>query len=425
MVGVSGQREAFSDTRVQTPGGVQLRGEVRLPSLDGIDPIEDPPPDTIGRVISFHRGLLGAGAGIGLLAGAVLARGGMLRHVAGGASGTLLGLGAAFGVARLGEVVSGRGASDSTAFVADVPGAGSTPRRGAAGERVRVVNWNVRDLIGPDGHVRTNDDAVDAIADVIAREQPDVLVLQELGQGSPAGGLVDGLAELADRLGATDAVLVPNGFRAGGGTKGGAVLTFDGARVQDARGIRHPDPGGDGFLRRLGALRTLLAGAGFGPARDAQEGGGYYPRTTADVLVTTAGGTDIRVLGVHLSGNGTSIGGTSDSSGHERQLGAVAGTLDAWQGPTLLLGDFNVRAGSATHAWERERLNDGGLEDAFATLGIEPPDARTYPSSAPARQIDRIYASDELVPVTARVASDASARAGSDHLPLVAEFEVR
>lgn len=424
MDGVSGQGTAWSDTRVRTPGGERLHGEVRLPALDGIDPIDDPALDVVGRVISFHRTLLGIGAGAGLLLGAGIAGPGVLRRLGGGAAGALLGLGAAFGVARLGEVVTGRGAPDSTAFVTDVPGADTHARRGEAGERLRVVNWNVRDLIGPDGHVRTDSDAVDAIAEVIERERPDVLVLQELGQGSPSGAMVDGLTELARRLGASDAVLVPNGYRAGGGTKGGAVLTFGDAQVQDARGIRHPDARGDGILRRISGIRDLLAGAGFGPARDAKEGG-YFPRTTADVLVTTAGGTDVRVLGVHLSGNGTGIGGTKDSAGHERQLGAIAGTLDAWDGPTLLLGDFNVRSGSPTHEWERQRLATSGLEDAFTALGIDHEGAPTFPSRNPRAQIDRIYASPQLAPVTAHVADDETARAGSDHLPLVAEFELR
>ncbi len=423
MVGVSGQPVAWSDTRVRTPGGEPLRGDVRLPQLDGIDPIHDPIVDAVGRTIGFGRPMIGAGAGVGLVAGVLLGGSGFLHRTGGGVLGGVLGAAAGFAAARLLEHATGRASSSSDAFVRDVDGAGTSARRGSQGERLRVVDWNVHDLIGPDGHVRTNGDAVDAIAEVIAREQPDVLVLQEVSQRSVPGGMVDGLGELAARLGATDAVLVPNGYRLGGSVKGGAILTFGETHIQDARGIRHPDMHGSGPIRRIKGLRDALAGAGYGPARDAQSTG-YYPRTTTDAIITTPGGTDVRVLGMHLSGTGIRIGGTSDASGHQRQLGAIIGTLDAWDGPTLLLGDFNVRSGSDVHEWERDALGAAGLADALAGLGIDPADAPTFSSRAPRAQIDRVYASDELTPTSAAVLDDDRARAGSDHLPVRVDLVV-
>lgn len=424
MDAVRGQ--VWSDTRVRTPGGAPLQGAVRLPELPGVEPVRDPLLDTIGRLVSEHGTLLGAGTGVGLLAGAALPTGGVLRRLGGGMLGAMAGAAAAIGVARVAELASGRGAADSRAFVHDVPGAGSTPRHGRSGERLRVLNWNVRDLIGPDGRIRTDDAAVDAIERVVARERPDVLVLQEVSQDFVLGGFADGLQELAERLGATDAVLVPNGLRASGRAKGNAVLVFGDARIQDARGLRHPDPDGAGIVRRTGGLVAALEHVGLElPERLRRP---YFPRTTADVLVTTAGGTDLRVLDVHLSGTGVHTGGTPGSDAAQyRQLAPLAATLDAWRGPTLLMGDFNVRGGTRHHAVERDILGAAGMRDLLVEAGHEPgaDSARTFPATGPTKGIDRAYASAGLALRDARVLSDPDARAGSDHLPLVTELEVR
>lgn len=418
--------QVWSDTRVRTAGGAPLHGAVRLPELPGVEPVQDPVLDTIGRLVSERRLLLASGVGAGLLAGSVFPGGGLLRRLGGGLLGAIAGAAATMGVARLAELASGRGAPDSDAFVHDVAHASSTPRRGESGERLRVLDWNVRDLIGPDGRVRTDDAAVDAIERVVMRERPDVLVLQEVSQDFMLGGFANGLQELAERLGASDAVLVPNGVRASGRVKGNAVLVFGDARIQDARGLRHPDPGGAGVLRQtIGALAPLEQ---LGMELPDALRRPYFPRTTADVLVTTAGGTDVRVLDVHLSGTGVHTGGTPGSDDAQyRQLAPVAATIDAWRGPTLLMGDFNVKGGTSHHAVEREILGAAGMRDLLVEAGHEPgaASARTFPATGTAKGIDRAYASNEFALHDARVLSDPDARAGSDHLPLVTELELR
>ena len=423
MDGASGQ--VRTDTRVRTVDHRALRGDVRLPGLDGVEPVDDPFLDTVGRIVGGNRLLvLGAGAA-GLLAGAALPGGSALRRLATGTVGAGLGLVAGVAVACAADLVGGRGAPDSRSFVRDVPGAGSTARRGEPGERLRVLDWNVRELIGPDGIARTGNDALDAIEQVVERERPDVLVLQEVAQDSVLSRGSDNLQELADRLGATDAVLVPNGLRASGKAKGQAVLTFGDARVQDARGLRHADPHGDGSWRRIRGVLTPLEQIGIDVPDSAQPT--YHPRTTADVLVTTAGGTDVRVLDVHLSGTGIHTGGTPGSTeAQERQLRPVVDTLDAWQGPTLLLGDFNVNAHGAQYAYERELLGGAGMREAFAATGGDPASetARTFPAGSARRNIDRAWSSSELSPREVRVLSDAAARAGSDHLPVLVDYEL-
>jgi endonuclease/exonuclease/phosphatase family metal-dependent hydrolase len=308
----------------------------------------------------------------------------------------------------------------------DVAGAGTSPRRGEAGEQLRVLNWNVRELIGNDGIVRTDDDGLDAIVEVVAREHPDVLVLQEVSQGSVLSEMSDNLDELVRRTGATDAVLVPNGMRASGKAKGQAVLTFGDARIQDARGLRHEDPLGDGVGRRVLAGASPLRMIGVRLPDSLPDT--YMPRTSADVLVTTAGGTDVRVLNEHLSGTSSGIGGSPNSTrSQEDQLGPVADSVAAWAGPTLLLGDFNVTSGTQFHEFERRLLEGVGLHDTFDEAGVAATDLelRTFPAVRPDHNIDRAYASREFTATSVRALQDEVARRGSDHVPVLVEARIR
>lgn len=418
----------LSDTRIRVAGGGALAGDVRLPVLEGVPSVEDPALDALGRLVGAQPALTAAGGVGGAVIGAAARSGAGVRgRLGGGLLGAGAGIAAAMLLARGTDLASGRGASDSSGYV----GSGqrrSTPRSGGAqNEHVRVLNWNVRELIGPDGTWRTDDDAIDAVDKVVARKHPDVLVLQEVGSLSSLGGFGDNLEELAARLGATDAVFVPNGRGVTGKAKGNVVLTFGGARLQDARGLRHADPVGDGMLRRaasiagLGADRLGVDLPGWWPPT-------YHPRTTADVLVTTAGGNDVRVLDVHLSGTGRGSGGTPGSTAaQQRQLVPVAATLDAWTGPTVIAGDFNVAGGSAEAPYETGVLGRAGLRDAATLAGTEPGsrELRSYPSHRPTKGIDRVYVSGGVGATSVRVLADATARNGSDHLPVVADLILR
>ncbi|MEO6867589.1 MAG: endonuclease/exonuclease/phosphatase family protein [Gaiellales bacterium] len=415
-----------TDRRIRIAGGGQLPGEVRLPELAGVQPANDPALDTVGRLLGDARLLAGSSVVGGAALGASLAGGGPLRRVGGVIGGAAAGVVGALLALRAMEMTNGRGSSSTTAYVADLPAASTTPRRGEHGESLTVMDWNVRDLIGPDGHIRSNDAAIDVIAETVAREQPDVLVLQEVGEGTIQGAMRNNLAELAERLGATDAVLVPNGRRAGGSAKGGAILTFGDAKIQDARGLRHADPGGDGTLRRIGAALGPLRLAGVDLPEWVPRG--YMPRTTADAVVTTSGGNDVRVMGVHLSG-AVDQDDDVDTIGRlqREQVGSLITSLDAWQGPTIIAGDFNIRDTSSSFTWEREHLGSAGMRDALTAAGIRPGDPARYshPTPDPSKGIDRTYVSEHFDVATARVMHDDDAREGSDHLPTVIELTIR
>jgi endonuclease/exonuclease/phosphatase family metal-dependent hydrolase len=409
---------------VRTVGGEPLHGETRLPALPDVQPLDEPAMDRLSRLFNDNRPISLGAIGVGALFGVASTRG-VFGRLGGGLLGATLGGIAAMSISALSGIVSGRSSTSSDAYVRDVPGASSTPRTGEVGERLRVMDWNIHQLTGHDD-LGFDEAALDALATTVERQRPDVLVLQEVSQGAVEAGGRDQLRILAERLGATDAVLVPNGMRPDGGRKGNAVFTFGDAEIQDARGLRMPDPEGSGILRRSRLAVGLLEHLGVDvPARFE---GGYFPRTPGDVIVTTAGGTDVRVLDVHLSGTGLGSGGTPGSTAaQERQLVPLAATVDAWEGRTILTGDFNVRGGTTEHDFEERTLNGAGLRDAATTLGIEPgsDSLRSWPSYGPAyKGIDRMYVSNGLQPVATHVARDEQAIRASDHLPVVTDLEI-
>ncbi|MCW2921372.1 MAG: endonuclease/exonuclease/phosphatase family protein [Thermoleophilia bacterium] len=422
MDAVRGQ--LYSDTRVRTVGGEPLHGQTRLPELPDVEQLHESFFDRSTRLFHDNRRMSLGGMGVGALFGVASTRG-VFGRLGGGLLGASLGALAAMSVTAVANVVSGRSSTSTQAHVRDVPGATSTPRTGETGEHLRVMDWNIHQLTGHED-IGFDPEALDGLAATVERERPDVLVLQEVSQGAMEAGGKDQLAILAERLGATDAVLVPNGMRPDGGRKGNAVFTFGDAAIQDARGLRMPDPEGSGVLRRSKLAIGLLEYLGIDvPARFE---GGYFPRTPGDVIVTTAGGTDVRVVDVHLSGTGMGSGGTPGStSAMERQLVPLAATLDAWEGRTILSGDFNVRGGTTEHDFEERTLNGAGLDDVATTLGIEPgsEELRSWPSYGPAyKGIDRMYVSDGLRPVQMHVVRDADAIRSSDHLPVVTDMVV-
>lgn len=414
-----------TDRRIRTVGGEPLRGRVRLPELPGVQPVRDPVADRIGLALRDHAMLVAAAAGAGALYGASAVSGGMLRRTLAAVGGAGAGIAGSLLLGMAAGMVGGS-ADPAAASYTNAPAEPPATDRPTKPEQLRVMSWNVRELIGPDGQIRRDDDALRAIAETIRRERPDVLVLQEVSQHSLLGAWHDGLEELARELGATDAVLTPNGMRITGKGKGGAVLTFGATRIEDARGIRHPDIAGESIRHRVTSLLAPLEHVGV----DLPDGLAvpYQPRTTTDAVVTTPAGRAVRVLGVHLSGTGVHTGGTPGSDeAQQRQLVPLVQTLDAWDGPTLLAGDFNVNGGTRHAAFEARVLAGEGMRDTLVDSGTASGhrDSWSFPAAAPRRNIDRMYASPHFEVQRSRVLADDLARAGSDHLPVISELVLR
>ena len=295
------------------------------------------------------------------------------------------------------------------------------------GEPLRVMSFNIHGATGPARDGLGGSEDIERLARVIERERPDVVLLQEVNDFSVQNGFRDVLGELADRLDADGAAFAPAVENGTGRRFGTAVLTFNDTTIADARGILSPDRIGDGMGRRIaGALDTGIGWATealTGTARSPFGTTPYRPRETTDVLVTTPGGTDVRVLAGHFSW-------PEDGVDYPRlQVDPIAGLLGAWNGPTVLGADFNVRSNSASGAIEATVFGRDGMTDAFTARGFDPGDpARSSFGTIPGHgaKIDRIYGSRQLDAQDARVVQfEPGSEAPSDHRPVVVDYLLR
>jgi endonuclease/exonuclease/phosphatase family metal-dependent hydrolase len=88
-----------------------------------------------------------------------------------------------------------------------------------------------------------------------------------------------------------------------------------------------------------------------------------------------------------------------------------------WAGPRIIVGDFNE--------WTRG-LASRLMEEAFAAADPKPflRRGRTYPGIFPVLHLDHFYYDKEVSLQSLRVHGNGNTLVASDHLPLVAEFEL-
>jgi endonuclease/exonuclease/phosphatase family metal-dependent hydrolase len=279
--------------------------------------------------------------------------------------------------------------------------------------------------MGGPGKFGSSKAELDRLADAIRRENPDVVVMQEVDQSSTRSNYVDTLGELSSRLHPDSAVGASSNTSFLGRDQQVAVMTFHGFQVSDARDIVHDDPAGNGVWERT---RSKLNE--FAETWDSKHGTHlsdpnrkHVERNTIDTIVRTPGGTDVRVLSGHYEWANPRF----DAQQHE--VGAIAGALGAWHGPTILGADFNVHAGSPAGHREHELLAAGGMHDTFGDTPIPQQDSDVRNRNDPNPHvhatggIDRIYASDQAHVLATRVVREAGD--ASDHLPVVTELELR
>jgi endonuclease/exonuclease/phosphatase family metal-dependent hydrolase len=203
-----------------------------------------------------------------------------------------------------------------------------------------------------------------------------------------------------------------------------AVMTFNGFTISDARNVVHADERGGGFgIRSTAWLRDAKVAVGTVLGRSWDGGTRYQVRNTIEAMIRTPEGTDLRVLNGHYEGP------EPDGVDHQgRQVAPLAGALDAWDGPTIWGGDFNVQSLSAEGDRERAIMADAGLVDAYD--GVDPSrrvphaDRVTDPARPwhPGGGIDRIYTSSHASVLDAHVVREAGD--ASDHFPVVADLEL-
>ncbi len=226
--------------------------------------------------------------------------------------------------------------------------------------RLRVATYNVRGLRG----------GVGPVGEVLAKNHPDVVCLQECGSRRSVGRLAAGLG-----------MEVASTHRAFG-------------RVRNAVLFALP-------WRESGLLVRELSREGRASPR------GY-------VIVTLA------AHGVRLAVGSVHLGLTArERRRHASELiDAVLeiGTLPPG-GPVVLGADLNEDANGPA-----ARSISGVLDDVYALVG-EPP-GNTFPAARPTDRIDFAFASPSLRVTGAWVATGEPASRASDHLPVVADIEI-
>lgn len=398
---------------------------VLLPALPGAGLHQPSVLDRIGEQVQSKWPLVAAGSVGGGVIGSMLLRGGgggIFRGIVGGIAGVLGGAAITIGASTL--LGGDRAHRGKPAPSHAAPPNTGVPER----ERVKVMTWNIHGGMGGPGKYGSSEKEMDRLADAIRREQPDVVLLQEVDHFATRSNHSDNLAELDERLDPTSTVAASPSTTITGRDQDVAIMTFNGYRITDARNIVHQDPRGGGLPTRLGSavnqakaaadhvLGTKWAATG--------RNGDYQVRNTIEAMVRTPGGSDVRVLSGHYEG-------PNERFDHqELQVGDTARAIAPWKGPTIWGGDFNVRDASPNGRDERELLAHAGLRDTLAGTPQHEKVSMTEVALDPAEMkragkdggIDRIYASDHARILGARVVREAGT--ASDHLPVVAELEL-
>ena len=206
------------------------------------------------------------------------------------------------------------------------------------------------------------------IAEVIASYDPDIVALQEVDVNRLRSGAVDQAAELGKRLG---------------------------LEVHFATAVeRGPERYGIATLTRLPALAARHIYLPIHPL-------GTEPRCALTTRLAWTGG-EVEMVNTHLS---------TLFRERPRQVAALVAACKCEA--LIIAGDFNCTPLSPAYRFLRR-----GLRSATFM-------ARTWPSYAPFAPIDHILFRGRLTVVEACAWRGGPAREASDHLPVVAELELR
>lgn len=232
------------------------------------------------------------------------------------------------------------------------------------------MTYNIHHGAGVDGRVD-----LQRIADLIKREQADIVALQEVDKGVERTARRDCPDELAALTGMS--CVFSNNFHFQGGEYGNAVLTRFPIKRWNNRHYQMPGPG-----EQRGLLEVVL-----------------------DVH-----GRELVFLDTHVDFR-------SDDT--ERLLNAaeILEAIQACRGqPMILCGDFNDTPGSRTYQKIASEFTD-------TWVGSRAGNGFTIPSRKPSKRIDYIWSSKDNSIETLRAWVPASE--ASDHLPVVGEFRLR
>lgn len=245
--------------------------------------------------------------------------------------------------------------------------------------RVRVLTYNIHRAIGVDRRFRP-----ERIASIVAHFDPDVLLLQEVDEGVPRSRGMDLASELADALDYPH-VAVAHNVDLWQGRYGNATLSrypiVKKSNIDLTVGLR----------KRRGCQHARLAIRASGTARHRLD-----------------------IFNLHLG---------LSARERERQIALLAQSREFQSlkrgDSCLVAGDFNDWRSLLTPI-----LEDLGLRSSSHVHG-ERRRAPTYPSFFPQGELDRIYYRGAVRPLSARPCRLPLCRVASDHLPMMAEFDLR
>lgn len=231
-----------------------------------------------------------------------------------------------------------------------------------AGRPLRVMTYNIHHGLDADFGMD-----LEQIVDVIATEEPDVVVLNEVDRARLTNGFVDTLLLITRRLD-MPYIFGPN---YADGQYGNAILS------------RYPVLSWDNtaYKSKTTEVRGLLR------------------------AVVEQNGEPITFFATHLD----HLAGPENVRGQQ-----VLEALGVWGGSprAVFLGDLNA----GPHAPELQAIYEAGFVDALAATGQD--DVFTYWDKEPVRRLDFIFLTSDLLLGRAWVVSSRA----SDHLPVVAEI---
>lgn len=239
--------------------------------------------------------------------------------------------------------------------------------------QVRILTWNIHKGVGGvDRRYR-----LDRTAALIRHHEPDIVLLQEVAEGWPQARFEHQLGELKDQLGYAH-VAFGDEHRYVRGGYGNAILSHfplhDAHRIDLTIGRR----------KRRGALqaRAIL-----------REAGRQRTLVLHNLHLGLAGSERDRQLARFVQ--------------HEVDRPLHSDT------PSIIGGDFNDLWGT---------LGKRYLEPAGYRRAVPP--ANTFPAALPLRPLDGLFFRGSAVLKHGRVGRGDLARAASDHLPLIADFDI-
>lgn len=245
---------------------------------------------------------------------------------------------------------------------------------------LKVMTYNIHHAEGIDGRLD-----LERIAAVIRAEDPDIVCLQEVDQGTGRTGRLDMPALLGEML-AMRAVFGPN-------------LEFEGGQYGNLTLTRLPVAGHENI-----ALPTPE---------------GAEPRGALRVTVDFEGEA-IDVYNTHLG---------LDAAQRLAQARKIAGALDArGEVAAILAGDLNEELGPRGFELDEAKnaVDGAGVRLLYRRYGSQYPGwlGETFPADAPTEAIDYIFCTPPLRARGLRIIKSEQTRVASDHLPVVMEVMI-